>query len=330
MSIQAIPGSLGFISLVRAQAPLWPAAEAGARRTTSPAFSVTISDSSRTAASRGRLLFGVSELEQRHSERKALTKVDAALRQMRSRAKLVDDPALSVADRVTFGDELIDLKSDIDEVAASDLSDQKVLPSFSRSAAPSGSARLRVASDTEQVTSVSIGAAEAGATFTLTAGGGLTLTNTSTRESETLNVNDITVGKGHNVAKFDSMGVAIAFSDALAADPQKLAAALNGGIVSVAAGGEGSDADLTVDASTTRGDALIALIDAAIADVGGQRAAADAEIARVERDLKRPGADPNQRLDPAELSAQVFGVVQLLGKAHRGLNTATVGRLLDS
>ena len=330
MSIQIHPGSLGFIGRVQAQAPLRPAAEDGARRTTSPAFDVSISESSRAAASRGRLLFSIGELEQRHSERKALTKVDAALRKMRERAKLVDDAALSAADRVTFGDELIDLKSDIDEVAASDLSDQKVLPSLSRSTAPSGSAQLRVASDTEQVTSVSVGAAEAGATFALTAAGGLTLTNKSTGESETLNVNDITVGKGHNVAKFDSMGVAIAFSDALAADPQKLAAALNGGTVSVAAGGEGSDADLAVDASTTRGDALIALIDAAIADVSRQHSATGAEIKRVEQILKRPGADPNQRLDPAELSAQVFGVVQLLGKSHRGLNAATVGRLLDS
>ena len=232
MSIQIHPGSLGFIGRVQAQAPLRPAAKDGRRRTTSPAFSVSISDSSRAAASRGRLLFAIGELDQRHSERKALTKVDAALEKMRSRAKLVDDASLTAADRVTFGDELIALKSDIDKIAASDLNDQKVLPSFSRSAAPSGSAQLRVASHTEQVTSVSVGAAEAGATFALTAAGGLTLTNTSTRESETLNVNDITVGKGHNVAKFDSMGVAVAFSDALAADPQKLAAALNGGTVS--------------------------------------------------------------------------------------------------
>ncbi len=330
MFIQAIPGSLGFIGRVQAQAPLRLAAEDGASRTTRPAFNVSISDSSRAAASRGRLLSAISELEQHQSERKALTKVDAALQKMRSRAKLVGDAALSAADRVTFGDELIDLKSDIDEIVASDLSDQEVLPSFSRSAAPSGSAQLRVASDTEQVTSVSIGAAEAGATFALTAAGGLTLTNTSTRESETINVNDITLGKGHNVAKFDSMGVAIAFSDALAADPQKLAAALNGGTVSVAAGGEGSDAELTIDASTTAGDALIALIDAAIADIGRQRSATDAEIRRVEHSLKRPGSDPNQRLDPAELSDQVFGVVQLLGKAHQGLNSATVSRLLDS
>ncbi len=330
MSIQAIPGSLGFIGRVQAQAPLRLAAEDGASQTTSPAFNVSISDSSRASASRGRLLLDISELEQRQSERKALTKVDAALRKMQSRAKLIDDAALSAADRVTFGDELIDLKSDIDEIAASDLSDQKVLPSLSRSATPSGSAQLRVASDTEQVTSVSIGAAEASATFALTTAGGLTLTNTSTGESETLNVNDLTVGKGHNVANFDSMGVAIAFSDALAADPQKLAAALNGGTVSVAAGGEGSDAELTIDASTTGRDALIALIDAAIADVGRQRIATDAEIERLERSLKRPGADPNERLDPAELSAQVLGVVQLLGKAHRGLNSATVGRLLDS
>jgi flagellin len=242
----------------------------------------------------------------------ALSETHAILQRMRELAVQGGSTTLSTSDRQALGDELLTLRSEIDNIASRTRFNGLNLLTGALSVTAAGSLNGLATTDGSVVTtSVDAGGVDPAHTFTVTgAGANVTITNTTTSVAQTVAVADMvgTLGE-QQVLDFDALGIKLTLSVttaggaftgvAYATDANAETLTVSGtGSASYRVGSESTDnisvaftdmqssavgsggvsnlddlvADNNTVSTTTKADTLLTSIDAAIGQVSTQRA----------------------------------------------------------
>src|SRR5690606_28637728 len=184
----------------------------------------------------------------------ALNEVHAIIQRMRELSVQAGNDTLSAADRVAIGDELVQLRDEINGIAARTNFNGKALLDGSLATAQDTVASDVVVGATygaTAITTLDVSGAEAGATYTFSydnATDALTLTRSTDNVAQT-----VTLGANSQTLNFDALGISVSLAGTDTAD--NIGAALDGdAIVMSAASGNatfqiGADTGQTISAS---------------------------------------------------------------------------------